>query len=67
MRNYPDDALTGSAVNEPVLLGSVGGMSVCVVKLAEGLSHPDGLVFLPGKNTMLVTERPGREPQFWAS
>jgi len=59
-RNYPPDALTGSAVDGPVLLESRGGMPVRVVKLAEGLSHPDGLVFLPDRRTMLITERPGR-------
>ena len=59
-RNYPGDALSGAAVDEPVLLQSRGGMSVRVVKLAEGLSHPDGLVFLPDGQTMLITERPGR-------
>ena len=35
-------------------------MSIRVVKLAEGLSHPDGLVFLPDGHTMLITERAGR-------
>src|ERR1700759_309950 len=35
-------------------------MSIRVVKLAEGLSHADGLVFLPDGHTMLITERPGR-------
>lgn len=60
LRNYPPDALTGAAVDGPVLLKSQGGMSLRVVKLAEGLSHPDGLVFLPDGDTMLVTERPGR-------
>ncbi|WP_439106108.1 PQQ-dependent sugar dehydrogenase [Congregibacter sp.] len=59
-RAYPKDALTGAAVDEPVLLKSKGGMSIRVVKLAEGLSHPDGLVFLPGGREMLITERPGR-------
>jgi glucose/arabinose dehydrogenase len=59
-RNYPPNALTGAAVDKPVELKSEGGMSVRVVKLAEGLSHPDGLVFLPDGHTMLVTERPGR-------
>lgn len=59
-RAYPGDALTGAAVDEPVLLKSKGGMSVRVVKIAEGLSHPDGLVFLPDTRTMLLTERPGR-------
>ncbi len=60
LRNYPQDALTGAAVDGPVLLKSMGGMSVRVVKMAEGLSHPDGLVFLPDNRTLLVTERPGR-------
>ncbi|WP_416908539.1 MAG: PQQ-dependent sugar dehydrogenase [Polymorphobacter sp.] len=59
-RNYPPDALTGAAVDGPVTLQSKGGMAVRVVKLAEGLSHPDGLVFLPDGRTMLITERPGR-------
>lgn len=59
-RNYPADALSGAAVDKPVLLRSQGGMVLRVVKLAEGLSHPDGLVFLPDGRTMLVTERPGR-------
>ena len=59
-RNYPPDALTGAVVDKPVLLKSKGGMALRVVKLAEGLSHPDGLVFLPDGHTMLITERPGR-------
>ncbi|WOJ92873.1 PQQ-dependent sugar dehydrogenase [Congregibacter variabilis] len=59
-RAYPQDALAGAAVDGPVLLKSKGGMSLRVVKLAEGLSHPDGLVFLPDGQTMLITERPGR-------
>lgn len=59
-RAYPPDALTGAVVDHPVLLKSKGGMSVRVVKIAQGLSHPDGLVFLPGRQTLLVTERPGR-------
>lgn len=59
-RNYPGDALTGAAIDEPVVITSKGGMAVRVVKLAEGLSHPDGLVFLPDGETMLITERPGR-------
>lgn len=33
--------------------------SVRVSTLAEGLSHPWALAFLPGGKTMLVTERPG--------
>jgi glucose/arabinose dehydrogenase len=59
-RNYPPNALTGATVDKPVELKSEGGMSIRVVKLAEGLSHPDGLVFLPDGHTMLITERPGR-------
>ncbi len=59
-RNYPPDALTGAAVDGSVELTSKGGMGIRVVKLAEGLSHPDGLVFLPDGQTMLITERPGR-------
>ena len=59
-RNYPSDALTGAAVDKPVVLKSQGGMSIRVVKLAEGLSHPDGMVFLPDGRTILLTERPGR-------
>ncbi|MFK7830186.1 MAG: PQQ-dependent sugar dehydrogenase [Congregibacter sp.] len=59
-RAYPQDALTGAALDGPVVLQSKGGMSVRVVKLAEGLSHPDGLVFLPDGRTLLITERPGR-------
>ncbi|GGD65520.1 PQQ-dependent sugar dehydrogenase [Croceicoccus mobilis] len=60
IRNYPPDALSGAAVDGPVDLKSKGGMGLRVVKLAEGLSHPDGLVFLPDGQTMLITERPGR-------
>jgi glucose/arabinose dehydrogenase len=59
-RENPPNALTGAKVDKPVVLKSEGGMSVRVVKLAEGLSHPDGLVFLPDGHTMLITERPGR-------
>jgi glucose/arabinose dehydrogenase len=59
-RNYPPNALSGAAVDKPVTLKSEGGMLIRVVKLAEGLSHPDGLVFLPDGHTMLITERPGR-------
>lgn len=59
-RENPPNVLTGAAVDQPVLLKSEGGMSVRVVKLAEGLSHPDGLVFLPDGQTMLLTERAGR-------
>jgi aldose sugar dehydrogenase len=59
-RENPPNALSGAAVDQPVVLKSRGGMSIRVVKLAEGLSHPDGLVFLPDGHTMLVTERAGR-------
>jgi glucose/arabinose dehydrogenase len=59
-RENPPNVLTGAAVDKPVVLKSAGGVSVRVVKLAEGLSHPDGLVFLPDGHTMLIAERPGR-------
>jgi glucose/arabinose dehydrogenase len=59
-RENPPNALSGAAVNKPAVLKSEGGMSIRVVKLAEGLSHPDGLVFLPDGHTMLITERAGR-------
>ena len=59
-RENPPNALTGAAVDAPVVLKSEGGMGIRVVKLAEGLSHPDGLVFLPDGRTMLLTERAGR-------
>ncbi|MFZ4381411.1 MAG: PQQ-dependent sugar dehydrogenase, partial [Sandarakinorhabdus sp.] len=59
-RNYPPDALSGAAVDKPVVLKSEGGMAMRVVKLAQGLSHPDGLVFLPDGRTMLLTERGGK-------
>ena len=59
-RENPTNVLTGAAVDKPVVLKSEGGMSIRVVKLAEGFSHPDGLVFLPDGHTMLVTERAGR-------
>ena len=59
-RENPPNALSGAAVDKPVVLKSEGGMSIRVVKLAEGLSHPDGLAFLPDGHTMLITERAGR-------
>jgi glucose/arabinose dehydrogenase len=59
-RENPPNVLSGAAVDKPVVLKSEGGMSIRVVKLAEGLSHPDGLVFLPDGHTMLITERAGR-------
>ncbi len=59
-RETPPNTLTGAAVDKSVDLKSEGGMAIRVIKLAEGLSHPDGLVFLPDGHTMLVTERAGR-------
>jgi glucose/arabinose dehydrogenase len=59
-RENPPNALSGAAVHDPVVLKSKGGMAIRVLKLAEGLSHPDGLVFLPDGHTMLITERAGR-------
>ena len=59
-RENPTNVLTGAAVKDPVELKSEGGMSIRVTKLAEGLSHPNGLVFLPDGRTMLLTERAGR-------
>jgi glucose/arabinose dehydrogenase len=60
VRENPPNALSGAAVDKPVVLKSMGGMSIRVVRLAEGLSHPNGLVFLPDRHTMLITERAGR-------
>jgi len=54
-RENPPNVLTGAAVDKPVVLKSAGGVSVRVVKLAEGLSHPDGLVFLPDVSKVFVT------------
>jgi glucose/arabinose dehydrogenase len=59
-RENPPNVLSGAAVDKPVVLKSNGGMSIRVVKLAEGLAHPDGLVFLPDEHAMLLTERVGR-------
>jgi len=59
-RENPPNVLSGAAVDKPVVLKSEGGMSIRVVKLAEGLAHPNGLVFLPDGHTMLLTERNGR-------
>lgn len=56
----PPVPLAGSAVDQPVESRSENGLSVRVVKLAEGLSHPTGMVFLPDGQTILVVERPGR-------
>jgi glucose/arabinose dehydrogenase len=59
-RENPSDVLTGALVDKPVELRSEGGMAIRVVKLTDGLSHPNGLVFLPDGHTMLLTERAGR-------
>jgi glucose/arabinose dehydrogenase len=60
-RENPTNVLTGALVgNTPEVHKSEGGMSIKVIKLAEGLSHPNGLVFLPDGRTMLLTERAGR-------
>jgi glucose/arabinose dehydrogenase len=60
-RENPPNVLTGALVgNTPEIHKSEGGMSIKVTKLAEGLSHPNGLVFLPDGHTMLLTERAGR-------
>src|SRR5512139_3506464 len=57
----PPVPLTGAAVTAPVVAKSEeGGLSVRVVPLAQGLSHPTGMVFLPDGQTILVVERPGR-------
>ena len=56
----PPVPLTGAAVEKPVVSQSENGLSVRVVPLAKGLSHPSGMVFLPGGETILVVERPGR-------
>jgi glucose/arabinose dehydrogenase len=60
-RETPTNVLTGALVgNTPEVHKSEGGMAIKVTKLAEGLSHPNGLVFLPDGHTMLLTERAGR-------
>lgn len=60
-RENPTNVLTGSKVGDtPEIYKSRGGMTIKVTKLAEGLSHPNGLVFLPDGHTMLITERAGR-------
>ena len=56
----PPVPLTGAPVDKPVVSRSENGLSVRVVPLAHGLSHPTGMVFLPGRPTILVVERPGR-------
>lgn len=56
----PPVPFTGVAVDKPVVAQSENGLSVRVVPLAAGLSHPTGMVFLPDGQTILVVERPGR-------
>ncbi len=56
----PPVPFTGAAIDQPVVSQSENGLSLRVVKLAEGLSHPTGMVFLPDGQTILVVERPGR-------
>jgi glucose/arabinose dehydrogenase len=47
------------APGEPLVLQTNTGR-VRVVLVAEGLVHPWSIAFLPGENTMFVTERTGR-------
>jgi glucose/arabinose dehydrogenase len=56
----PPVPLTGTPVEKPVVSRSESGLSVRVVPLVHGLSHPTGMVFLPDGQTILVVERPGR-------
>ena len=57
----PPVPLTGVPVPAPVDAKSdEGGVALRVVPLAQGLSHPTGMVFLPDGQTILVVERPGR-------
>jgi glucose/arabinose dehydrogenase len=56
----PPVPLTGIPVENPVVARSENGLALRVVPLAHGLSHPTGMVFLPGGQTILVVERPGR-------
>ena len=56
----PPVPLTGVPVAKPVVSKSENGLSVRVVPVAQGLSHPTGMVFLPDGHTILVVERPGR-------
>jgi glucose/arabinose dehydrogenase len=57
----PPLPLTGVPVPSPVDAKSEdGGLSVRVVPLAQGLSHPTGMAFLPDGQTILLVERPGR-------
>ena len=57
----PPVPLTGTPVPAPVDTKSdEAGVALRVVPLAQGLSHPTGMVFLPDGQTILVVERPGR-------
>ena len=56
----PPVPLTGAAIDKPTVFRSENGLSIRVVPLAVGLSHPTGMVFLPGGHTILLVERPGR-------
>lgn len=57
----PPVPLTGIPVPAPVDMKSdEAGVPLRVVPLAQGLSHPTGMVFLPDGQTILVVERPGR-------
>jgi glucose/arabinose dehydrogenase len=46
--------------SEPLIIVTEDRLRLRVVPIANGLSHPWGLAFLPDGRTVLVTERPGR-------
>ena len=54
----PPVPLTGAAIDKPTVFRSENGLSIRVVPLAVGLSHPTGMVFLPDGHTILLLERP---------
>ena len=56
----PPVPLTGVPVPKPVISRSEDGRAIRVVPLAQGLSHPTGMVILPDGHTILLVERPGR-------
>lgn len=56
----PPVPLTGVPVEKPVVATSENGLTMRVVPIAHGLSHPTGMVFLPDGKTILLVERPGR-------
>jgi glucose/arabinose dehydrogenase len=56
----PPVPLTGAAIDKPTVFRSERGLSVRVVPMAAGLSHPTGMVLLPDGHTILLVERPGR-------